>query len=91
MILPYDVEFPFILHSQEKVHFLVEIKNPGYIEIVVRKCDESNPSFSYTFDYDSFQKEDFVYSIELNDDPKYKSVQKVKPGTLYMQILNPPD
>lgn len=57
MILPFQVEFPFILHKGEKLTFLVELSNAGYIEIITRKCDESNPVFSYTFDYDAFQKD----------------------------------
>lgn len=57
MILPFDLEFPFILHRSERTSFIVELSNPGYLEIVIRKCDESNPVFSYTFDYDSFQKD----------------------------------
>lgn len=31
MILPFDVEFPFILHNNETIDFLVELSNAGYI------------------------------------------------------------
>lgn len=55
MILPFDKEYPFVLHSGEHVNFLVELSNPGYISMVVRKCDESSPTFAYTYDYDGFQ------------------------------------
>ena len=61
MILPFDKEYPFVLHQNENINFLVEISNPGYISIVVRKCDESSPTFSYTYDYDGFQSGDYTY------------------------------
>ena len=35
---------------------LIDVNNPGYLKISIRKCDESNPTFSYTFDYDGFSK-----------------------------------
>lgn len=89
MILPFDVEFPFILHADQKISFLVELSNPGYIEIITRKCDESNPIFSYTFDYDSFQKDEFTYETELGVNPKNRFMTKVKPGTLYMKMKTP--
>lgn len=89
MILPFDVEFPFILHADQKISFLVELSNPGYIEIITRKCDESNPIFSYTFDYDSFQKDEFTYETELGANPKNRFMTKVKPGTLYMKMKTP--
>lgn len=91
MILPFDVEFPFILHNNETIDFLVELSNSGYIEIVTRKCDESSPIFSYTFDYDSFQKGEFTYEAELGANPKSRFMSKVKPGTLYMQMKTPPN
>lgn len=56
MILPFNREYPFILHQDEEVNFLVELSNPGHIAMTVRKCDESNPNFAYTFDYDGFQE-----------------------------------
>lgn len=86
MILPFDVEFPFILHENEAIAFLVELSNNGYIEIITRKCDESNPTFSYTFDYDAFQKGEFTYESELGANPKSRFISKIKQGTLYMQM-----
>lgn len=31
MILPFENEYPFVLHSNESIHFLVELSNDGYI------------------------------------------------------------
>lgn len=90
MILPFENEYPFVLHSNQSIHFLVELSNNGYIQIVTRKCDESNPTFSYTFDYDAFQKEQFSYQVELGGNPKSRFISKVKPGTLYMQMKTDP-
>ena len=65
MILPYDKEYPFVLHKSETINFLVEVSNPGYIMMTVRKCDESNPDFAYTTDYDGFQSGDFALQTTL--------------------------
>jgi hypothetical protein len=54
--LPFNHDFPFSLHKSESINLLVDVNNPGYLKITIRKCDESNPKFGYTFDYDSFQK-----------------------------------
>lgn len=69
----------------------MEISNPGYIEIVTRKCDESNPTFSYTFDYSSFQKDEYTYESELGTNPKNRYITKVQPGTLYMKMQTTPE
>ncbi len=66
---------------------LVDVNNVGYLKIILRKCDESNPQFSYTFDYDGFQKGEFTYESVLNDDPKFEYYVKANAvGTLYMNI-----
>lgn len=66
---------------------LVDINNPGYLKLSLRKCDESNPEFSYTFDYEGFQKGEFTYTSILNEDPKFEYYIKVKEiGTLYINI-----
>ena len=57
--------------------------------MVVRKCDESNPKFSYTYDYDGFQENEFTYETELNENPKSNFYSKVKPGTLYIRFESP--
>lgn len=54
------------MHKTEDVSMLAEISSPGYIYATVRKCDESSPTFSYTFDYDSFQDDDFSYETVLS-------------------------
>lgn len=86
MILPFDKEFPFALHQAETINFLVELSNPGYIEMTVRKCDESDPTFSYTYDYDGFQDGEFTYETDLSESPKNNFYSKVKPGTLYVRF-----
>lgn len=69
----------------------MEISNPGYIEIFTRKCDESNPTFYYTFDYSSFQNDEFTYRTVLSSDPKNRFVSKVQPSTLYMKMKTSPE
>lgn len=45
---------------------MCEIANPGNIYITIRKCDESSPTFSYTYNYTGFQNNDFFYEMELS-------------------------
>ena len=92
MLLPYNHEFPFVLHPKEENNFLIEVNNPGYLTITLRKCDESEPTFGYTFDYESFQNKEYTYEATLEDDPKYEFKTKTKEkGTLYIHIESPKD
>jgi hypothetical protein len=66
---------------------LIDVNNPGYVKMTVRKCDESNPEISYTFDYEAFQKGEFTHTEVLNDDPIFEFYIKAKEvGTLYVNI-----
>lgn len=47
MFLPFDHEYPFSLHNGEDLNFLVENSQAGFIEVTIRKCDQSKPTFSY--------------------------------------------
>jgi hypothetical protein len=88
--LPLNHEFPVALHKGESLNVLIDIVNPGHLTITLRKCDESEPTFGYTFDYDGFQDQEFEYETPLNDDPKFQFYSKVKnPGTLYMHLGSP--
>ena len=86
-----DKEFPFVLHQKENISMLAEIANPGYIYATVRKCDDSAPTFAYTFDYDSFQEDDFSYETTLSENPKTEFFSKVTPGTMYIRFTSPED
>jgi hypothetical protein len=44
------------MRAKEEVNFLVEVGEEGYISINIRKCDESDPIFSYAYNYDAFIK-----------------------------------
>lgn len=56
ILLPFDHDFSFPLHKKQDINLLVDVNNPGYVKLTIRKCDESNPEFGYTFDYDGFSK-----------------------------------
>ena len=71
MLLPYEHAFPFELHPSEMINLLVDVVNTGYLVIEIKKCDESNPLFGYTFSEEEFQNEDYTYSTELTDDPTF--------------------
>lgn len=58
---------------------------------MVRKCDESNPNLGYTFDYDSFIKEDFMYETRLGGVPFFSySIKAQRVGTLYIHLTADP-
>jgi hypothetical protein len=59
MMLPLSHEYPFTLHKNETLNFVVEISQPGFVEALVRKCDKSSPSFAYTERYANFMKGEF--------------------------------
>lgn len=68
---------------------MTDINNPGYLLVYIRKCDESEPTFGYTFNYDSFDKGEFEYTTSLENDPKFQFYIKAsKIGSLYMQLSN---
>jgi hypothetical protein len=67
ILLPFSHEFPFQLHVKEEINILVDVNIPGYLELSIKKCDKSEPAFGYTFDYDSFIKNEFMYSSTLNE------------------------
>ena len=55
--------------------------------MVIRKCDESEPIFSYTFDFKELDSNDFTNELSLDDDPKYDIKTKTdSPGVLYLHI-----
>lgn len=59
----------------------------GYLRISIRKCDESEPTFGYTFDYNSFIKKDFSFNNLLEADPKFEFFVKAnRIGTLYLNL-----
>ena len=54
---------------------------------MIRKCDESEPIFSYTFDFNELDSSDFTNEFSLDDDPKYEIKTKTdRPGALYLHI-----
>ncbi len=59
MILPFDQDLPLEINPKEDISLMVEIRNSGYLELEIKKCLDCSPYFSYTFDYDGFQKGDF--------------------------------
>ena len=86
MILPLEKEFPFLLHPYEDNYFIVEISRPGYLEMVVRKCNEGTPSIAYTFNYADFQAGQFEIDNQLSDSPKTHYFIKVQPATMYIRL-----
>jgi hypothetical protein len=51
---------------KEEINILVDVNIPGFLELEIKKCDKSEPTFGYTFDYDSFIKNEFMYVSKLN-------------------------
>ncbi len=51
IFLPFNHEYPFQLHKNEYLNVLSDVNNPGFIDMYVKKCDQSVPILKYTFDY----------------------------------------
>lgn len=39
ILLPFNHEFPFPLHKKESINLLIDVNNPGYLKLTIRKCD----------------------------------------------------
>jgi hypothetical protein len=59
--------------------------NDGYIEFTIKKCSDSDLTFSYALDDDSFEKEEFAYSTDI-EETKFTSFVHVKASTIYLKI-----
>lgn len=87
MFLPFDHEYPFSLHNGEDLNFLVENSQAGFIEVTIRKCDQSKPTFSYVQHYDNFVKGEFDNELILGEEPYFKQLVKAdKAGVFYLNF-----
>ncbi len=87
MLLPFNHDYPFTLHGNEELNFLVEVGQVGFIEILIRKCDDSSPILSYNQDYESFVKRDYENEIILSDESYIQKLIKIeKAGTFYINV-----
>ena len=39
---------------------MIGVANPGHLLITIRKCDDSEPKFGYSFSLNDFQNEDYA-------------------------------
>lgn len=88
MLLPFNHEYPFQLKKDQYLNVLADVNNPGFIEFHIKKCDQSNPTFRYTFDYDSFIKGEYMYKGVLDDLSTVISIKAQRIGTLYITFDN---
>jgi hypothetical protein len=65
VFLPFNHDYPFILHQKEYLNVLTDVNIPGFIDLELRKCDQTTPTLSYTFDYDGFIKGEYLYEAVL--------------------------
>jgi len=47
------------------MYFIVPISAPGYLTVVINKCDSSSPYVAYTDDYKEFTDEEFETEEQL--------------------------
>jgi len=85
VLLPFGYEYPSSLANNESAYFLVEIFNDGYVHFTVKKCAESDLTFSYALDDDSFEKEDYAFTTEI-EEATFTSFVHVKASTMYVKI-----
>ena len=91
IVLPFSRDFPFILNKGQEVTFLAEMKNTGHFLMTVRKCGESEPTFSYTFQYEELLRNEYIFETTLTNDPKYHfQIKKLlEKNVLYMHVTSP--
>ena len=67
---------------------MVEVSSPGYVEVNIRKCDHSSPTFIYTEDCADFVNGRFDSERVLSDGPHFKEIVKItKADSLYLTFL----
>ena len=85
--MPFDHEYPFVLHPNEYLNILTDVNIPGFIDLEVRKCDQSTPTLGYTFDYDSFIKGEYMYEAMLTEESSFRyHIKANRIGTLYLKL-----
>lgn len=65
---------------------LADVNNPGFIDLFLKKCDQSLPSVRYTFDYEGFMKGEFLYEAALDEIFTKYHIKANRVGTLYLNI-----
>lgn len=59
--------------------------NDGYVHFAVKKCADSDLSFSYALDDESFEKEDYAFTTDI-EESSFTSFVHVKASTMYIKI-----
>lgn len=85
MLLPFGYEYPSSLASNESAYFIVEIFNDGYVQFTVKKCADSDLTFAYAMDDESFEKEDYAFTTDI-EETRFTSFVHVKASTMYVKI-----
>jgi hypothetical protein len=57
---------------------MLNVHMPGYVKISIKKCDESEPTFSLTQNYNDFISEIFSYEVILNEELQFDYTIKIK-------------
>lgn len=87
MYLPIGFEYLIKLHAKEAIWLVIDRPDVEYLELTIKKCDESIPNLMYTNDVKEFQngiyetREDLVNGYE-------KRLIKSKKGskTIHLKI-----
>ena len=91
IFLPFNHEYPFQLHKEEYLNILSDVNIPGFIELQVKKCDQSSPMLGYTFDYESFMKGEFLYRGALDELSTNIVIKANRIGTLFLNFQSAED
>ena len=89
MFLPFNHEYPLQLHKGEYLNILADVNIPGYIELHIKKCDQSSPAFGYTFDYSDFLSNKYMYRGEIDQLSTTIVIKANRIGTLYINFETP--
>lgn len=64
---------------------MVWVSNEGYVELVIKKCTQSDLNLAYTLDDDSYEKQDFSFEADV-EEHIYTALIKAKVGSIYIRL-----
>lgn len=61
ILLPLYHNLPLQVDKEGRVNLLVKNNEEGFIELLIKKCDDSNPTLAYSLDSSNFLNEIYDY------------------------------
>lgn len=61
LFIPFEQPVSLSVPSSGYVNLLLDNNQPGFIELVVKKCDQSEPTIAYAFSPTNFMEKNYDY------------------------------